>query len=281
MTDTFLISETGDIVSPGEFQPTETRHQRPPRLPPLQERMIRVGQRVLSLTPPAISLRGKNFSFLSKSCEADLTAFRDWLHSRGYSSRTVSQHMQDAKAWNRHLAGDPLTRQTVTSVLEGIGEGSRQSRMRYSLNVYSRYRSDTGDPSLLMLLASAQLRTSYRRPRRKKRVRKLSPGERWSLTATARILCQAGDKSGIHIILTLMGVHPGSMRRLDVSGEVLTWTHNRKRHTIRVGEEWILKALREAEGWRTLKEAVYRSCKAYGHKPSDILGQGILERRPE
>ncbi len=194
----------------------------------------------------------------------DLGLFLDYLAHLGRSEHTQREYFVDLRIWKRELDGE-INLGKVQSVLSNQTP-HRARRMLFSLKAYGRYRNFHGDPRIVIFLATSELKMPALP---KSRREKLTPETVKIYRKSARDMTQKGNKVGIWIGLTLLGVKASEIATVTFNG-------NGKVSYVRNGKvfekkcpQWLYNALHEIERskWALGKRSVWKGLKSYGVTP--------------
>lgn len=194
----------------------------------------------------------------------DLGLFQDYLKHVGRSEETRRAYMIDLRVWrnclNRELSIDKI--QAV--ILKHTPH--RAKRLLYSLRTYGRYRSFHGDPRFTVMLATAEIKMPVLP---KSRREKLNEDAVAMYRKSARNMVKSGNRVGIWMGLTLLGLKSSEMATVTVNGDG-------KVHFVRAGEMvskkcpgWLYSGLHEMNRskWALGKSTIWKGMKSYGVTP--------------
>jgi len=194
----------------------------------------------------------------------DLGLFFDYLNHLGRSEHTRREYFVDLRIWRRELAGE-INLDKIQSVLSNQ-PAHRARQMLFCLKAYGRYRNFHGDPRIVILLATSELKMpALPKPRRERLTHEAVNIYRKS----ARDMTRTGNRIGIWIGLSLLGVKASEIATVTFNG-------NGKVSYVRNGKifekkcpQWLYDALHQIERskWALGKCSVWKGLKSYGVTP--------------
>jgi hypothetical protein len=169
--------------------------------------------------------------------------------------------MCDLRRWKVELKGD-LSAAAVRAVLEKSTPAAA-NRLFTVINRYAKYRNQFADPRLALALAVPM--KIKRTPKREKPP--ISPKQRELYWALAEKLCREGDKTGIWIALSLLGVNPSSLSAITI-----------KDFYLRIPDKgeikapaWLCIAMSESRDWVMNRFSIWKKVKQYGCSPRELI----------
>lgn len=271
--DSFIIHD-GEIISPDDF-PSD-RHQRPKKeTVPLQRLMIQIGSRVCDVTPVSGLSLISTKAFLTTSCSKDFEQYKIWLLESGYAPTSREAYGYDLKSWSKKLADRPFCKSVIEDILDSYKtDSSVRQRMLYSLHRYGHYRREKADdPSILMMLEIAGIKIKTHKLK-KRRFKRWTEQERQMLTATVKLLCAAGDRTGIYLGLLILGVPINQLNVLKIQDNSVLWSFHKQAQSA-VIPDFLLDAISKIQWQPAHSQGVWRHCRPYGYKIFDLKNCGL------
>lgn len=222
-------------------------------------------------------------SFLTDdNADADLGGFMHFMQFYcKYTTRYRNEQFISLKNWKKALGGE-LSADSIQRVLDD--QAHRAAMLMVTIRNYGRYRNMHGDPRILTILATSM---TIKRPRyrRKGDFQILSKGQLEIYEAIARKKCGEGDRAGIYIGLSLLGVGPTEVLNLRYENHGVNKIHIDR--TKSGGEielkapPWLIKAMDAIPEtkWRKQRTTVRAEISKYETTPRVIIRSVNHHRR--
>lgn len=201
----------------------------------------------------------------------DLDLYQDYLHLHAKKRRTKEQYVINLRLWKRELAGAWPTAELVQRII-GRYKPHRAHQMLTALRAYAKYRNLHGDSRLAVMFAIAVDLKSPQLPAAKKR-EILTQEQVGMYRSSARDLAGDGNRAGIWIGLSLLGVRADEVRHVQLNGG---------KHILIQGEvedetksipapDWLIQAMRNIPRWRLVGNTIRKEMRKYGCTPHLLL----------
>lgn len=166
--------------------------------------------------PPAVPVYSP--SYLETGSETgDYGLFHHYLENTSYTARTRGDYLADIKLWKTACAGTYPDADLIEATTRKLS-AHRALRMLTALKCYGRYRNLHGDPRLVVLFATT---LKLKRPKAPPRAQKKAFHGVEQLTmfqGLAKQLCLDGERVGIWLALSMLGVKSSAMRFIRIDG---------------------------------------------------------------
>lgn len=233
--------------------------------------------------------------YLSDGDSGDFAGFDAHLQAAGKTAATRHDYLTVLRRWRKALAPQNNGPDAPDSAADAPGSAPRNGKsialsigllnaifaahkpgvalkMKYVLSAYARYRESAGDPRLLYLLTVQKAALDAPTPKAvapppRNPTDELSEAEAQQYEHLGRYLIRQGKREGIWLLLSLWGVRPSEVARIEFPNKSnIGFARGTQIVKIKV-PAWFMEACRTFPNWRLNRQNIHKRLAALEVSP--------------